>query len=67
MTTLIITAAVIALVFAMILSLIAIVGVSVWRVIYYVIGCRKAPIQKTLLTSAIVLWVVAGGIIALLP
>lgn len=67
MTTILITAGVIALVFAMILSLIVIVGVSAWQIIYYLLGCRKAPIQKTLLTSAALLWVIAGAVIALLP
>ncbi len=67
MNTLIITAAVIALVFAMIITLISLVAMAAWRVVYYAFRCRKAPIQKTVITTAMCIWVISGAIIALLP
>lgn len=67
MTTLFITAGVIALVFAMILSLIVLVSMGAWHLVYYIIGCRRAPVQKTLLTTAVLLWIIAGAVISLLP
>lgn len=67
MNTLLITAAVIVLVFAMILSLVVLVSMGAWHLVYYVIGCRKAPIQKTAITVAVSVWVISGAIISLLP
>lgn len=67
MTTLFITAGVIALVFAMILSLIVLVSMGAWHLVYYMIGCRRAPVQKTLLTTVIFIWIIAGAVISVLP
>lgn len=67
MNTLLITAAVIALTFAMIISLIVLVSMGAWYLVYNVIGCRRAPIQKTAITIAVCVWIISGAIIALLP
>ena len=67
MTTIIITAAVIALVFAMVITLIGLVFAGAWHFVYYLIGCRRAPIQKAFITGAIVLWIICGAILSLLP
>lgn len=54
------------LAFAMIAALLTVACVSAWKLVYYVMGCRKAPVQKTVLTAAVLVWVVTGGILALL-
>lgn len=56
----------IVLALAMIAALLTVACVSAWKLVYYVMGCRKAPIQKTVLTAAVLVWVVTGGILALL-
>ena len=67
MNTLLITAAIIALAFAMLLSLAVLVSMGAWHVIYYVIGCRRAPVQKWIITSALCIWGICGVVISLLP
>lgn len=67
MNTLIITAGIIAIAFAMIMSLVILVGLGCWQVIYHVLGCRNAPIQKWVITTAILVWMIGGAIISLLP
>ena len=54
------------LAFAMIAALIVVACVSAWKFVYYAMGCRKAPVQKTVLTAAVLVWVITGGILALL-
>lgn len=51
---------------AMIICLIVLVGIGTWYLVYYVIGCTVAPIQKTVVTAAIITWVVLGAITSLL-
>lgn len=51
---------------AMIAALLTVACVSAWKLVYYVMGCRKAPVQKTVLTAAVLVWIVTGGILALL-
>lgn len=67
MNTLLITAGIIALAFAMLLSLISLVGMGAWHLIYHVMGCRKAPIQKWMISTVVCIWVIGGAIISLLP
>ena len=50
----------------MIAALLTVACVSAWKLVYYVMGCRKAPVQKTVLIAAVLVWVVTGGILALL-
>lgn len=67
MNTLLITAAIIALAFAMLLSLAVLVSMGTWYVVYYIVGCRRAPIQKTAISVCLILWVICGALISLLP
>lgn len=67
MNTLVITAGVISLAFAMLISLIALVGMGAWHIIYNVIGCRRAPVQKWAILTVIIIWIISGAIISLLP
>ena len=50
----------------MILCIIVLVGIGTWYLVYYVIGCTVAPIQKTVVTTAIITWVILGAIVSLL-
>ena len=50
----------------MALCLVALVGIGTWYLVYYVIGCKVAPIQKTVVTAVIIIWVIFGAIISLL-
>lgn len=50
----------------MILALIVLVSIGAWYLIYYVFGCTVAPIQKTVVTAAVIVWVVLGAITSLL-
>lgn len=50
----------------MILALIVLVSIGAWYLIYYVFGCKVAPIQKTVVTAAVIVWVVLGAITSLL-
>lgn len=67
MNTLLITAAIIALTFTMLLSLLALVSFVNWHIIYYVIGCRKAPVQKWVLSIIVCMWAICATIVSLLP
>lgn len=67
MSSLISTAALLVLVAVLILSLIVAVFMLAWWIIYHWIGCRKSPIEKTVLASIAVLWVISGAIISHLP
>ena len=51
---------------AMIICLIVLVAIGTWYLVYYVIGCTVAPIQKTFVTAAIIVWVILGAITSLL-
>lgn len=51
----------------MITALFVLVFISIWRIIYYALGCRKAPIQKTVLIAAAAIWIIAGGFFTMLP
>lgn len=58
---------VIALGFCMVITLAAFVGAITWRVVYYVFGCRKDPVQRWVLLTIVCLWIICGGILSLLP
>ena len=67
MSSLIATAALLVLVAVLILTLIVAVFMLAWWLVYHWIGCRKAPIEKTVLLSIAVIWVISGAIISHLP
>ena len=50
----------------MLCCIVVLVGIGTWYLVYYVIGCKDAPIQKTVVTAAIIIWVILGAITALL-
>lgn len=50
----------------MLCCIVVLVGIGTWYLVYYVIGCKVAPIQKTVVTAAIIIWVILGAITALL-
>lgn len=66
MSQLIASAACITLVATMILSVLTLVSMGCWHIIYHVFRCRRAPIQKAVITAASVIWIISGAVISLL-
>lgn len=52
---------------AMLISVVVLVSMSAWHVIYYLIGCRRAPVQKTAVTVFLSVWAIVGMIAGLMP
>ena len=50
----------------MFLSMACFAGLSAWHLVYWVCGCRKAPIQKSAFVAVFILWVLCAAVIALL-
>lgn len=53
------------MVFGTIVGIMAFVSAMAWRFWYYVVACEH-PIGLTVLTDAIVLWLVCGGLLAII-
>lgn len=65
MSTLVMAAGEILAVLSLIGALIALVSCGAWHVVYYGCHCRRNPIGKTALLSAVVLWIISAAIINL--
>lgn len=65
MTALLSIAAQLLLIIGIIIIMTAGCGIAAWRVVYYVCGCRKAPIEKTVLLTGACLWLVSAALLAI--
>ena len=54
------------LAFVMVLGIVVAMFVLAWWLVYHWIGCRKAPIQKSVLLSIGFIWVASAAVLALL-
>ena len=52
---------------AMLACVIVLVSMGMWQLIYYLIGCRRAPVQKTAVTAFLAVWAIVGIITSLMP
>lgn len=53
-------------VLALVIIVWVLVACAAWQIVYYGLGCRKAPIQKAALLSAAIIWVISAAVINLM-
>lgn len=66
MMTFLTTAAICVVAACMFLIMVFFACLSAWYLVYWVCGCRKAPIQQSALVAILILWTLCGATISLL-